>query len=53
MTPLRLLSYFCHSEDLQQPRREGDYVLAHLGFSFSCLRRSFLVIKGFKVHIMT
>jgi hypothetical protein len=45
MTPLRLLSYLCHSEGLQQPRREGDCVLAHLGFSSSWLRSSFLVIK--------
>jgi hypothetical protein len=50
MTPLHLLSYLCHSEDLQQPRREGDCVLPHLAFSPPCLRSSFLVIKGFKVH---
>jgi hypothetical protein len=43
--PLHLLSYLCHSKDLQQLRREGDCVLNHLGFSSSCLRSSFLVTR--------
>jgi hypothetical protein len=49
--PLRLLSCLCHSEDLQQPRREGVSVLLIWDSSSSCLGNSFLVFKGFKVHI--